>query len=227
MSENYIYTIENLSRAHEDKLVLSNIWLSFYPGAKIGVLGTNGSGKSTLLRIMAGEDKDFLGEVRPAKGIKIGYFPQEPRLDPALTVKQCIEQAVADRRAILARYDEINAKFAEEMTPEEMEKLIDEQGKVQEKIDTLNLWELDRELSIAADAMRLPPDDAIVGHLSGGEKRRVALCQILLQQPDLREKLLSQQYEPVGGTAERFAEVIRSDIVKYTKVIRDIGIRPE
>ncbi len=185
MSENYIYTIENLSRAHEDKLVLSNIWLSFYPGAKIGVLGTNGSGKSTLLRIMAGEDKDFLGEVRPAKGIKIGYFPQEPRLDPALTVKQCIEQAVADRRAILARYDEINAKFAEEMTPEEMEKLIDEQGKVQEKIDTLNLWELDRELSIAADAMRLPPDDAIVGNLSGGEKRRVALCQILLQQPDL------------------------------------------
>lgn len=185
MSEAYIYTIEALTRRHEDKEVLTDIWLSFYPGAKIGVLGTNGSGKSTLLRIMAGEDKDFLGEVRPAKGIKIGYFPQEPRLDPKLTVKQCIEQAVAEQRAILTRYDEINNKFAEEMTPDEMEKLIAEQGKVQDQIDALNLWELDRRLDIAADAMRLPADDAVVEHLSGGEKRRVALCQILLREPDL------------------------------------------
>lgn len=185
MSENYIYTIEALTRRHEDKEVLTDIWLSFYPGAKIGVLGINGSGKSTLLRIMAGEDKDFLGEVRPAKGIKIGYFPQEPRLDPNLTVKQCIEQAVEEQRAILTRYDEINNKFAEEMTPEQMEKLIEEQAKVQDKIDALNLWELDRRLEIAADAMRLPPDDAVVGVLSGGEKRRVALCQILLREPDL------------------------------------------
>ncbi len=218
MAENYIYTIESLTRRHEDKEVLSDIWLSFYPGAKIGVLGINGSGKSTLLRIMAGEDKDFLGEVRPAKGIKIGYSPQEPKLDPTLTVKQCIEQAVAEQRAILNRYDEINNKFAEPMTPEEMEKLVDEQAKVQEKIDTLNLWELDRRLEMAADAMRLPDDDAIVGNLSGGEKRRVGLCQILLQEPDLL--LLDEPTNHLDAESvawlERFLDDFKGTVVAVT-----------
>ncbi|MFP6766231.1 MAG: energy-dependent translational throttle protein EttA [Planctomycetaceae bacterium] len=185
MSEQYIMTIESLTRIYDEKEVLSNIWLAFYPGAKIGVLGNNGSGKSTLLRIMAGEDTDFMGEVRPAKGIHIGYFPQEPRLNPDHTVSECVEEGVADSRAILDRYNEINMKLCEDMTPEEMEKLLAEQSTVQDRIDVLNLWELDRTLEVACDAMRLPPGEAKVEHLSGGEKRRVALCQILLRNPDI------------------------------------------
>lgn len=185
MAEQYIMTIENLTRMYDEKEILSDICLSFYPGAKIGVLGSNGAGKSTLLRIMAGEDTDFMGTVRPAKGVKIGYFPQEPRLDPALTVGQCIEEAVSESRAILDRFNEISMKFGEDMSPEEMDKLIEEQGKVQDQIDAANLWELDRTLEIAADAMRLPEAEAIVGNLSGGEKRRVALCQLLLMNPDI------------------------------------------
>jgi energy-dependent translational throttle protein EttA len=185
MSEKYIMTIESLTRWYDEKEVLSDIWLAFYPGAKIGVLGDNGSGKSTLLRIMAGEDTDFMGEVRPDKGIRIGYFRQEPLLDPEKTVAECLEEGVAESRAILARYDELNMKLGEEMSPEEMEKVLEEQGRYQDKIDALNLWELDRSVELAADALRLPPNDAKVEHLSGGEKRRVALCQLVLESPDM------------------------------------------
>lgn len=185
MSQQYIFAMEGVTRLYEQKEVLSNIWLSFYPGAKIGVLGNNGSGKSTLLRIMAGEDRDFMGHAQPAKGITIGYFPQEPRLDPLHTVDQCIEEAVAPSRAILDRYNVLNMKLGEDLSPAEMEEVLDEQAKVQDKIDAQNLWELDRELEIAMDAMRLPPGHAVVGSLSGGEKRRVALCQMLLKRPDM------------------------------------------
>jgi ATP-binding cassette ChvD family protein len=185
MSQQYIMTIENMTRLYDEKEVLSDIWLAFYPGAKIGVLGNNGSGKSTLLRIMAGEDKDFMGTVRPAKGIRIGYFPQEPRLDPVKTVGECIEDAVADSRAILDRFNELSMKLCEDLSPAEMEKVLDEQAKVQDQIDHNNLWELDRTLEIAADAMQLPPAEAKIEYLSGGEKRRVALCQLLLMNPDL------------------------------------------
>ena len=185
MAQNYIMTIEDLTRLYDEKEVLSNIWLAFFPGAKIGVLGDNGSGKSTLLRIMAGEDKDFMGSVRPARGIRIGYFPQEPRLDPDKTVGECIQEAVAESQAILDRYNEVNLKFGEDLTPEEMEELLEEQGKLQDKIDAANLWELDRMVEIACNAIHVPPPEAKVGVLSGGEKRRVALCQLSLQNPDL------------------------------------------
>src|SRR5579871_2981279 len=171
MAQQYIFTIEALTRIYEQKEVLSNIWLAFFPGAKIGVIGDNGAGKSTLLRVMAGEDKDFMGTARPPKGIKIGYFPQEPRLENWETVDECIQDAVSDSRAILERYNEINMKLAEDLTPEQMEEVLEEQARVQDKIDAANLWELDRTLEVAADAMRLPPGDAKIAHLSGGEKR--------------------------------------------------------
>ena len=168
--------MEGVTRLYEQKEVLSNIWLSFYPGAKIGVLGNNGAGKSTLLRIMAGEDRDFMGTAQPAKGITIGYFPQEPRLDPEHTVDQCIQEAVAPSRAILDRYNELNMKLGEDLSPEEMEEVLDEQAKVQDKIDAANLWELDRELEIAMDAMRLPPAEAVVGHAVGRRKAARGAC---------------------------------------------------
>lgn len=170
---------------YDERVVLDNIWLSFFPGAKIGVIGDNGSGKSTLMRIMAGEDKDFMGSVRPAKGIKIGYFPQEPRLDPKMTVQECVAEAVAESQAIMDRYNAINERLCEDISQEEMDQLLEEQANVQEKIDHSNLWELDRTVELACDAMRLPDGDALVEHLSGGEKRRVALCRLLLQNPDM------------------------------------------
>ena len=184
MSQQYIFSIESLTKQFGDKEVLSNIWLAFYPGAKIGVLGNNGSGKSTLLKIMAGEDTDFMGTARPMKGIRIGYFPQEPRLDEWKTVGECIQDAVKESQAILDRYNEVNMKFAE-VDPDEMDDLIAEQAKLQDQIDLNNLWELDRQVEIAMDAINVPPAEAEIAKLSGGEKRRVALCRLVLQAPDM------------------------------------------
>ena len=182
----FIYTMKGLGKVHPpDHVVLKDIWLSFYYGAKIGVLGLNGSGKSTLLRIMAGEDQQFVGEAWPADGISIGLLPQEPRLDPAKNVLGNVEEGVADVRALLTRYDEINAKFGEELAPDEMDKVLEEQGKVQDKIEAANGWDLDSRVELAMDALRLPPPDADVATLSGGERRRVALCRLLLRSPDL------------------------------------------
>ncbi|HEY2157054.1 MAG TPA: energy-dependent translational throttle protein EttA [Isosphaeraceae bacterium] len=185
MPPQYIFQIENLSKSIAKRDILKNIWLSFYPGAKIGVLGGNGAGKSTLLRIMAGVDKDFIGTARPHPGTTIGYVPQEPMLDPSLDVRGNVEKAVARTRALLSRFDEINARLGEPLEPDEMEKLLDEQAKVQDGIDHANAWDLDRQIEIAMDAMRLPPGDAQVATLSGGERRRVALCQVLLERPDI------------------------------------------
>jgi len=185
MPAQYIFTIENLSKAYGKKDVLKNIWLSFYPGAKIGVIGGNGSGKSTLLRIMSGLDRDFIGTARPAPGTRIGYVPQEPTLDPSLDVRGNVELAVADLRAQLARFDEINARLGEGPDADEMEGLLEEQARVQDAIETGDGWELDRRIEIAMDAMRLPPGDADVATLSGGERRRVALCKVLLERPDI------------------------------------------
>jgi ATP-binding cassette ChvD family protein len=186
MAHQYIYTMQNLRRVHPpNKEVLKGIYLSFYPGAKIGVLGSNGSGKSTLLRIMAGVDKDFFGDAKPADGIRIGYLPQEPQLDETKTVLGNVEEAVANTKKLLKRFDEVNAKLGEDMSPEAMEKLLEEQGKLQDAIEAANGWDLDRTLEIAMDALRLPPPEAAVGKLSGGERRRVALCRVLLERPDM------------------------------------------
>ena len=185
MPPQYIFQIEQLSKVANKKEILKNIWLSFYPGAKIGVLGVNGSGKSTLLRIMAGVDKDFLGTAKPANGTRIGFVPQEPTLDESLDVLGNVEKAVAPIRNLLKRFDEINTRMCEPIDDKEMDKLLEEQGKVQDAIDAANAWELDRTLEIAMDAMRLPPGDADVTKLSGGERRRVALCKTLLERPDI------------------------------------------
>ncbi|MDB4871233.1 MAG: transporter related protein [Gemmatimonadales bacterium] len=165
--------------------ILRGIWLSFYPGAKIGVLGANGAGKSSLLRIMAGVDHDFQGEAWPHEGTRIGYLSQEPQLDPSKNVKDNVEVAVKPTRDLLIKFEEISNKFAEPMSDDEMTKLLDQQAKVQEKIDASNAWDLDRKIEIAMDALRLPPADADVSKLSGGEKRRVALCRTLLEEPDM------------------------------------------
>src|SRR5215510_8244133 len=186
MAHQYIFTMKDLRRIHPpNKEVLKGIWLSFYPGAKIGVIGSNGAGKSTLLRIMAGVDTEFLGEAWPAEGTKIGFLQQEPQLDPTKNVKENVEECVSDVRDLLKRFDEINARFAEELSPEDMEEVLAEQAKVQDKIDAANGWDLDRTLDIAMDALRCPPGDADVTTLSGGERRRVALCKLLLSKPDL------------------------------------------
>ena len=168
-----------------DSQVLKDIWLSFLPGAKIGVLGLNGSGKSSLLKIMAGVDHDFVGEAFPADGISVGYLQQEPQLDPTKTVRDVVEEGVSEVRGLLQRFDEINEKFAHDMSPEEMDKVLAEQARVQDRIDAAGAWELDSKLELAMDALRLPPPDVEVKTLSGGERRRVALCRLLLQSPDL------------------------------------------
>ncbi|MEO6211665.1 MAG: energy-dependent translational throttle protein EttA [Gemmatimonadaceae bacterium] len=186
MAPQFIYVMKDLRKVvPPSREILRGIYLSFYPGAKIGVLGTNGAGKSTLLRIMAGVDQDFQGEAWAANNTRIGYLPQEPLLDATKDVKGNVELAVAKKRALLTKFEAISMKFAEPMSDDEMTKLLEEQSKVQEQIDSQNLWELDRSIEIAMDALRLPPADADVNTLSGGEKRRVALCQVLLDQPDM------------------------------------------
>jgi ATP-binding cassette ChvD family protein len=186
MAAQYIYTMKGLGKVYPpDQVVLKDIWLSFLPGAKIGVLGLNGAGKSTVLKIMAGVETAFLGEAFPAAGISVGYLQQEPRLDPSKTVLGNVEEGVADTRALLERYDEVNAKLGEDLSPEEMDRVLEEQGKLQDRIDAVGAWDLDSKLELAMDSLRLPPGDADVSTLSGGERRRVALCRLLLQSPDL------------------------------------------
>jgi len=182
----FIYTMKGLGKIHPpDSQVLRDIWLSFLPGAKIGVLGMNGAGKSSLLKIMAGEDQHFVGEAFPAAGIKVGFLHQEPQLNPAKNVLGNVEEGVQATRDLLNRFDELNMKLGEDLPADEMEKVLDEQGKVQDRIDQLNAWELDSQLEQAMDALRLPPADGEVATLSGGERRRVALCRLLLSAPDL------------------------------------------
>ena len=186
MSGQFIYTMHRVSKiVPPNRAILKDISLSFFPGAKIGVLGVNGSGKSTLLRIMAGELQEYDGEARPQPGIRIGFLPQEPRLEPAKDVRGNVEEAVAETKKLLDDFNEISMKFAEPMSDDEMNKLMEKQAKLQEKIDAAGAWDLDRKLEIAADALRLPPWDADVTKLSGGERRRVALCRLLLSQPDM------------------------------------------
>jgi sulfate-transporting ATPase len=182
----FVYTMKGLGKVYPpDSQVLKDIWLSFLPGAKIGVLGLNGSGKSTLLKIMAGVERNFGGEAFPAEGITTGYLQQEPQLDPTKTVKDVVEEGVAETRALLQRFDEINEKFAQDLSAEEMDKVLAEQARVQDKIDAAGAWELDSKLELAMEALRCPPPDVEVKTLSGGERRRVALCRLLLQSPDL------------------------------------------
>jgi ATP-binding cassette ChvD family protein len=186
MAHQYIFVMKDLKKIVPPKReILKGIWLSFYPGAKIGVIGGNGAGKSTLLRIMAGVDRDFLGEAWPADGVRVGYLPQEPQLDPTKDVRGNVEDGVAEVRSLLTRFDEINARLGEPLDGDAMEKLLADQSRVQDAIEAANGWDLDRTVEIAMDALRCPPGDAEVGTLSGGEVRRVALCRLLLQKPDL------------------------------------------
>jgi len=180
----FIYVMKDLTKVvPPNRVILKGIWISFYPGAKIGVVGSNGSGKSSLLRVMAGLDKDFNGEAWAMEGIRIGYLPQEPELDPALDVRGNVEEAVRSQREVMRRYEEVNMSFGD--PDADMDALIEEQAKLQDQIDAGNLWDLDRKIEIAMDALRLPPADARVENLSGGEKRRVALCRVLLEEPDM------------------------------------------
>jgi ATP-binding cassette ChvD family protein len=215
----YIYTMNRVAKMVPPKRhIIHDISLSFFPGAKIGVLGLNGSGKSTLLRIMAGLDKEFDGEARPQPGIKIGYLPQEPELDPDKDVRGNVEEGVAETKALLDRFNEISMKFAEPMEDDEMNALLEEQGKLQDAIDSEGAWELDRKLEIAADALRLPPWDADVTKLSGGERRRVALCRLLLSQPDML--LLDEPTNHLDAESvawlERFLDEYPSTVIAVT-----------
>jgi len=215
----YIYTMNRVAKVVPPKRqIIHDISLSFFPGAKIGVLGLNGSGKSTLLRIMAGIDTEIDGEARPQPGIKIGYLPQEPELDPAKDVRGNVEEGVAETKALVDRFNEISEKFAEPMSDDEMNALLEEQGKLQDSIDAAGAWELERKLEIAADALRLPPWDADVTRLSGGEKRRVALCRLLLSQPDML--LLDEPTNHLDAESvawlERFLDEYPSTVIAVT-----------
>jgi ATP-binding cassette ChvD family protein len=215
----YIYTMKGLGKVHPpDSVVLKDIWLSFLPGAKIGVLGLNGAGKSSLLKIMAGEDNEFIGEAYPADGISVGFLHQEPRLNPDKTVKGNVEEGVAPIKALLDRYDELNMKLGEDLSPEEMDKVLEEQGRLQDRIDASNAWEIDSQLELAMDALRCPPPDAEVTTLSGGERRRVALCRLLLTSPDLL--LLDEPTNHLDAESvawlERFLKEYKGTVVAVT-----------
>jgi ATP-binding cassette ChvD family protein len=182
----FIFTMQDVTRVHPpDKRVLENITLAFFFGAKIGVIGSNGSGKSSLLRIMAGVDKEFIGEARPADGIKIGYFAQEPELGSAKTVREAVDEAVSDIRGLVKRFEELSMKLGEPMSDEAMTKLLEKQSALQDKIDAIDAWSLDQRVDVAMEALRVPPGDAAIETLSGGEKRRVALCRLVLSRPDM------------------------------------------
>jgi ATP-binding cassette ChvD family protein len=186
MAGEYAFVMKDLRKVVPPKReILRGIYLSFFHGAKIGVLGANGAGKSTLLRIMAGVDDDFLGEAFAAEGLRIGYLPQEPALDPDKDVRGNVEDGVADTRALLTRFEEVSSKLGEPLDADEMERLLEEQARLQDRIDAVNAWDLDRTVELAMDALRLPPGDADVGKISGGERRRVALCRLLLSKPDM------------------------------------------
>jgi len=180
-----IYSMLDVTKEHDRKVVLKGVNLSYFYGAKIGVLGLNGQGKSTLLRIMSGQDKEFEGQAQLQAGYTVGFLEQEPKFNPDQTVKEAVMEAAQDVYDLLAEFDAINEKFAEEMSPEAMEKLLEKQAKVQDRLDHMGAWEIDSKLEQAMDALRCPPEDAVIGPLSGGEKRRVALCQLLLRQPDV------------------------------------------
>ncbi|MBI4886543.1 MAG: energy-dependent translational throttle protein EttA [Acidobacteria bacterium] len=215
----YIYAMKGLGKVHPpDTVVLKDIWLSFLPGAKIGVLGLNGAGKSSLLRIMAGEDHEFIGEAFPADGISVGFLPQEPRLDAAKDVLGNVSEGVAETKALLERYDELNMKLGEDLSPEEMDKVLQEQGRLQDRIDAVNAWEIDSQLELAMDALRCPPPDADVTTLSGGERRRVALCRLLLRSPDLL--LLDEPTNHLDAESvawlERFLKDYKGTVVAVT-----------
>ena len=186
MAHEFVFTMQDVRKVvGADRIVLDGITLAFLPGAKIGVIGSNGAGKSSLLRIMAGVDSDFSGEARPSPGVRIGWLPQEPELDPEKDVRGNVEEGVAETRDLLRRFEEVSARFAEPMEDDEMGRVLEEQAKLQDRIDAADAWEIDRHLEIAMDALRLPPGDADVTTLSGGERRRVALCRLLLRKPDL------------------------------------------
>jgi ATP-binding cassette ChvD family protein len=211
--------MKGLGKVHPpDSVVLRDIWLSFLPGAKIGVLGLNGAGKSSLLRIMAGEDTEFLGEAFPADGISVGFLPQEPRLNANKSVKGNVEEGVAPVKALLERYDELNMKLGEDLSPEEMDKVLEEQGRLQDRIDAVNAWDIDSQLDLAMDALRCPPADTDVNTLSGGERRRVALCRLLLQSPDLL--LLDEPTNHLDAESvawlERFLKEYKGTVVAVT-----------
>ena len=215
----YIYTMKGLGKVHPpDAVVLKDIWLSFLPGAKIGVLGLNGAGKSSLLRIMAGDDTEFIGEAFAADGITVGFLQQEPRLDGSKTVRGNVEEGVSEIKALLDRYDELNMKLGEEMTPEAMDKLLEEQGRLQDRIDAVNAWDIDSKLELAMDALRCPPPDSEVTRLSGGERRRVALCRLLLKSPDLL--LLDEPTNHLDAESvawlERFLKEYKGTVVAVT-----------
>src|SRR5256712_6049106 len=215
----FIYTMKGLGKVYPpDAKVLEDIWLSFYFGAKIGVLGLNGAGKSSLLKVMAGQDTSFLGEAFAADSISVGFLQQEPRLNPSKTVLANVEEGVAPIKALLMRYDEVNAKLGEDLSPDEMDRVLEEQGKLQDKIEASNAWDLDSRLELAMDALRLPPPDADVAKLSGGERRRVALCRLLLQSPDLL--LLDEPTNHLDAESvawlERFLKEYRGTVVAVT-----------